>query len=154
MNLKPKLRLRRKKRVSTSTPGTAPGTIDVAKHKHAPKVSAVRYSESIVKWLNDTPVNEVPPTSHDQVVWVDVVGMGDETILRQIADKFSIRDLFLEDVVNTYQRPKIDIVDDKLFIIVRLPTLSAKNGIDLEQVSIFVGDGFVVTFQETTGGLL
>ncbi|MEZ4252554.1 MAG: magnesium/cobalt transporter CorA [Polyangiales bacterium] len=81
------------------------------------------------------------------VVWLDVVGLGDELLLRAIAERFNIHPLALEDITQTHQRPKLERYGDDLFIVARM-IFSPEDGIDIEQVSLFLGDGFVVSFQE------
>ena len=80
------------------------------------------------------------------VVWVDVVGLGTESVLRQVAETFGLHALALEDVVNGHQRPKVEEYGDQMFVVLRLP--HARDGLWVEQIGLFVGRGFVVTFQE------
>ncbi len=81
------------------------------------------------------------------VVWLDVVGLGDEPLLRAIGERFNIHPLALEDVTQTHQRPKLERYGDDLFIVARM-VFSPEDGVDIEQVSLFLGEGFVVSFQE------
>jgi magnesium transporter len=57
--------------------------------------------------------------------------------------------LALEDVVNAHQRPKVDEYEDATFIVCNM--IHTEEGLQTEQVSIFVGERFVVTFQERPG---
>ncbi|MCA9673754.1 MAG: hypothetical protein KC464_01840, partial [Myxococcales bacterium] len=43
-----------------------------------------------------------------RTAWIDVHGLGDERLLWQLAERFGIHALALEDVVNVPQRPKVD----------------------------------------------
>ena len=42
------------------------------------------------------------------VRWIDVVGVGDPTLLRALAEKYELHPLAVEDVVNRGQRPKAE----------------------------------------------
>jgi magnesium transporter len=60
--------------------------------------------------------------------------------------------LALEDVVNVHQRPKFEAYQGMDFIVLRMPSLDPN--INLEQVSMFVRDGVLITVQETPGDCL
>jgi magnesium transporter len=88
----------------------------------------------------------------DSVCWVDVQGLGDEAVLLEIAEKFSIHPLALEDVVNVPQRPKVEYFENHTLWITRM-VLPNHVGMRPEQVSIFLGKNFVLSFQERAGDL-
>ena len=44
------------------------------------------------------------------ITWIDIQGLGDEGLLRRLADLFSIHPLVLADIVNVPQRPKLSVV--------------------------------------------
>lgn len=86
--------------------------------------------------------------THD-VVWVDVAGLGDPELVASVGDAFGLHRLALEDVVSTHQRPKQEDYSDHVFIVARM--LHPELWLETEQVSIFLGEGFLVTFQERPG---
>ncbi|MBN1478064.1 magnesium/cobalt transporter CorA [Candidatus Sumerlaeota bacterium] len=86
------------------------------------------------------------------VVWVDVAGLGDEQILREIGEIFDIHGLALEDVVNVHQRSKVEEYEDHIFIVSRMITPGER--FETEQLSLFLGRGWVLTFQERPGDCL
>jgi magnesium transporter len=81
-----------------------------------------------------------------------VDGLGDEAVLTKLGHLFDIHRLALEDVITVNQRAKIEDYDTRLFVVTRMlePNEEAKT----EQLSIFLGEGFVVTFQEHPGDCL
>lgn len=83
------------------------------------------------------------------VVWVNVEGLGSEPTLRELQEIFRLHPLALEDVVNVHQRPKVDRFGEQLFITARMPRTI--ETCDTEQVSMFVGANYVVTFLEDPG---
>lgn len=83
------------------------------------------------------------------VVWVDVVGLGDEAMLRAIAEVFRLHPLALEDIVHVHQRAKVDTFDEQLFCVLRIPDTSREQL--TEQFSLVIGKFYVVTFQERPG---
>jgi magnesium transporter len=76
-----------------------------------------------------------------------VTGLADVSIIEAIGDAFDLHDLTLEDVINVYQRPKFEAYEDHAFIVMRMPTPDNRT----EQVSLFLGKGYVLTFQERPG---
>jgi magnesium transporter len=80
------------------------------------------------------------------VTWLNVDGLGDEAVLREIGQRFELHRLALEDVVNTHQRAKVEQYDKHLFIVLRMALIA--DHLETEQLSLFLGKGFVLTFQE------
>ena len=79
------------------------------------------------------------------VTWVNVVGLGNVELLQKLSELFGLHRLALEDVVNVHQRPKVEQYADHLFIVMRM--VSVETHVDEKQLSIFLGKGFVITFQ-------
>jgi magnesium transporter len=84
------------------------------------------------------------------VTWLNVDGLGDANTIRQIGELFGFHPLALEDVINVHQRAKVERYGEHLYIVTRLVTLTAEQ-MESEQISIFLGRNFVVTFQQRSG---
>lgn len=82
-------------------------------------------------------------------VWVNVVGLGTETTLAAVAKLFDIHPLAMEDVVNVHQRAKVDPYDANVYCVLRMPRPTSDEL--TEQLSLFLGEDYVVTFQEGPG---
>lgn len=83
------------------------------------------------------------------LLWLDCVGLADTDLVAEIGAVFGLHQLALEDVVNTGQRPKTDLFDDNVFVVLKM--IADVPDARLEQLSLFFGKGYVVTFQETEG---
>ena len=83
------------------------------------------------------------------VTWINVDGLADIALIEAVGKLFNIHQLALEDVINVHQRPKVEEFDEHLFIVTRM--LSEPSAKETEQVSMFLGKGFVVAFQERPG---
>ncbi len=81
-----------------------------------------------------------------RVTWVNVNGLGDPETLKKIGKIFNLHPLSLEDVVNVHQRPKADLFGNQLFAVFR--SVHFNKQLLSEQISLFLGDGFVISFQE------
>lgn len=83
------------------------------------------------------------------LIWVDVRSLTETALIARIGDEFQIHPLAQEDVLDTQQRAKLEEFDNGLFLI--LPNLTfKKDTLELlnEQISIFIGSNFVLSFQE------
>lgn len=71
--------------------------------------------------------------------------MNDPAAIRELGETFGLHPLALEDVLNSGQRPKIDFTEHHAFLVLNLPHLVGDE-ILLEQVSLFVGKGHLLSF--------
>ena len=85
------------------------------------------------------------------VLWLDVTGLANGDLIKEIGDHFGLHKLALEDVVSTEQRPKAEPYPNTDFVVVRMARMDSEGELDIEQVSFFLGEGFVITFQERDG---
>jgi len=92
-----------------------------------------------------------PPTKGK--LWLNVHGVHDAELLKQIGHAFGLHPLVMEDIFNTDQRPKADSYDKYLFIVARCFYYDrAQMEISSEQVSLVLGSNFVLSFQERSTG--
>jgi magnesium transporter len=84
------------------------------------------------------------------VTWINVDGVGHEDTVRQLGRIFQLHPLALEDVVHVHQRAKVELYGEQAFIVVRMPC-PVNSHLETEQVSLFVGKNFVLTFLEDPG---
>lgn len=88
----------------------------------------------------------------DTITWVNVNGLHDENVMERIGQIFKIHPLTLEDVMNTGQRPKIDLYDNYIYIVIKMLNYNPKNdNFESEQLSLVFGRNFVLSFQEEAG---
>ncbi len=128
-------------------PGALPGTISPPPDEPASVVRLVQYGPGSYEERVITDLKDLEPARDSVgVTWVDVEGVGDAETIRRIGKCFSLHPLALEDVVNVHQRPKLEMFDDYLFVVVRAHTPDC--GSESEQIAMFLGHDFVVTFQE------
>jgi len=86
------------------------------------------------------------------VTWINVIGLHDTGLIRDLGARFGVHSLALEDIVSIHQRPKFEDFDDNLFLVGRMLRLegTAKDVVS-EQLSLVVGHGYVISFQERPG---
>jgi magnesium transporter len=78
-------------------------------------------------------------------VWM---GLLEPTVndLRGVATAFGLHPLAVEDAIHAHQRPKVDVYDDSLFVVLRtLGYRAATHHVDTGEISMFIGPHFAVT---------
>jgi len=104
--------------------------------------------------ITNAPQQAVIPAENG-VTWIDVRGVHDIDVVARVGEQLDLHPLVLEDVVNTQQRPKLEDYGRYLFIVVKMLHYDQDtHGITAEQVSLILGDNFVVSFQEGEGDSL
>lgn len=135
-------------------PGAAPGTL-VARPSHPkPVVRVFGYGpDDVLETEVHDPGDVAGYLGRWPVVWIDVDALGDLPTVQALGEIFGLHRLALEDVLNPHQRPKVEQYDDYQFLVARMIDLEVGE-LTTEQVSIFHGAQFVVTFQERPGDCL
>ncbi len=144
---------------STAQGRFSPGFLAGSVPGSAVYTGAVREFEPYVRvfdWTSDT-VKEYDPATIAQAhaalnegttTWVDVVGVHDVEFVRTVCRAFGVHPLTLEDIVHTGQRPKMEVYPEHTYIVMKMVQLGEDQALLFEQLSLVVGKGFVLTFQE------
>jgi magnesium transporter len=117
-----------------------------------PKITLYSYSKDkyIVVEVKDIIELDEELQKHPSLThWIDVRGLGDLALLEYIEKKFRIHKLVIEDIVNTYQRPKLDEYDKYLFATSRMLYINSGLEIENEQKSFLVMPKILISFQES-----
>lgn len=127
-----------------------PGTIRVDPEAPQSAVTLIAYGPDLFEEKAIGKVSEIAAwRDRASVLWINVDGLGSADVLMELGKMFHLHPLALEDVANTHQRAKCDDYGDVLFCVARMvqgPPLVS------EQISFFVGNNFVITFQEDQEG--
>ncbi|MES2618702.1 MAG: magnesium/cobalt transporter CorA [Bacteroidota bacterium] len=90
----------------------------------------------------------------ETVTWISVTGIHEPAIIQQVCGIFNIHPLIQEDILNTQQRTKIEEFDEYIFVTFKNIFVPAGAlEIETEQISLVIGHGFMLSFQETTSPL-
>jgi len=134
-------------------PGSSPATLRTDAEAEKPAVRVLAYgpdemyeeeikeTSDLKRWLGRCPV-----------IWVQVTGLGHAESIQQIGETFGVHPLALEDIVNTGQQPKLEEYGENLFIV--LQAVAKAEHLQLSQIGIYMGRGFVLIFQEETNPAL
>lgn len=142
-----KVRLFRKNRKR----GQLPGTLEAPKEALPSHMQVFAYDADNIEEVENCTSDQIAVLRKKwPMIWVNVSGLADTALIGSLGTLFNLHPLALEDVLHTPQRPKIDEYDDNIFVIVRMIEQD-KGGQVLDQLSLFWGQGFVITFQERPG---
>lgn len=154
MNLYDPFNILRTKKEST---GKAPGTLaysgsyaDVEIQVDVIKYDSTNYQFTSLKdvdLLKDVLTHAV---EKDEVCWINIIGLHNQTLIRSIGDILKIHTMDLEDVVHVSQWSKILNQNDYLFSVFKMIYLQ-NNEIKHEHVSVILKRNIIITFQETPG---
>ncbi|MGB2833931.1 MAG: magnesium/cobalt transporter CorA, partial [Methylotenera sp.] len=154
-----KPRLLRRKKHHANKIGLPPGALVYvgdaeAKNLDKPKISKIIYdANGLVEC--ELSADELANYKHDDTkkIWLNLHGVHDAALIKQVGDLFHLHPLVLEDILNTEQRPKIDEFDDYVFLETRLFYYHAESmSTSSEQISLVLGRNFLLTFQERSTG--
>jgi len=123
------------------------------KRVHKTKINIIDYN---AETFDEKPVDKVeqcfPFKDRPMVTWINVEGVGDTGIIEKLGQCFGIHPLILEDIVNTNQRPKLEDSGSYLYIVLKMINYKKGENLTVEQVSLILGENFVISFQEGLEG--
>lgn len=136
-----------------TAPGASPGTVTIDPAAVRSEVQLIAYGPERLEERTIQRIDAIDKyLNHWPITWVNVDGLGDADVIRKLGEMFGIHRLALEDVVNVHQRCKVEHYEDHLFIVARMPQRPGR--FETEQISLFLGKQFVLTFQERPGDCL
>lgn len=173
-------RMKKRRFRRRNKPGDTPGLIVSLPSEKLPRLHVMAYQADKCFETETVDLDQLPKLrSQWPVVWLHVSGVEHADTIRRLGQLFNLHPLALEDVIHSHQRPKVESYADHLFIVARMLTAPAKSdgssqpltsatntngdgaidsvvaaGYDDTQLSIFVGQGFVLSFQDADGSLV
>jgi len=135
--------------------GLPPGTLVHIGEKKTEqiKITLIDYDEQNVQERVVEKVKECFPFKETPTVtWINIDGLHSIETIEKIGKHFELHPLILEDILNTGQRPKCEDYEKCLFMVLKMLTYNNQsNSIQAEQVSLILGQNFVLSFQEAVG---
>jgi len=149
--MKKKLRKKYDKFFHRPPPGSSPGTVIAPFDPNPTRLMIMAYNADAVDCKSLTEVKglkaKLDPNS---VTWISLLGMQNLPLIQELCAEFGIHRLTVEDILNQYQRPKVEYFDEYTYITVHVP----KPDTDSDVISILMGDNFIITLQDTTADYL
>jgi magnesium transporter len=140
---------------SSKSRGLAPGALVHIGDKKIDKVrisiidySIDKFEEKEVKNIEESFHFKIKPTT----TWINIDGLHEIEVIEKIGNHFEIHPLVLEDILNTDQRPKMEYFEKYIFFVLKMLYVDEKKQeIHSEQVSLVLGENYVISFQEGIG---
>ncbi|MGI9471461.1 MAG: magnesium/cobalt transporter CorA [Rubripirellula sp.] len=128
--------------------GARPGTLVLNADASPVEMRVTLIQEDEHRVFTCNTVDELPTELADgQRMWIDVRGLGDGKVLQQLATRFRITPLAMEDLVNAPQRPKMELFEHQQLIIAH-SVPSATKDMNPSQLGIVFDDRVVLTFHQ------
>ena len=122
-------------RVRKPPVGASPGTLVMDPEALASVVHVYSYDDNTLEEYESISGEEIEALrTAGRKLWVDVQGLGDERLMRQLAESFSIHPLALEDVVHVPIRPKAEPYEQNWLVVTRMLRQDGGEPLDAEQV--------------------
>jgi magnesium transporter len=126
------------------TPSDLPGLIPVIDY------DASHFEEKTVEKISEC----FPFRDTETVTWINVDSLGNPKLIEDLAKCFTIHPLIIEDIFNTGQRPKMEDLDQYIYLNLKmLSYLDATKDIKIEHISMVFGHNFLISFQEDIGDI-
>lgn len=151
MSKKTQRRKKRKIWTPQTPPGAPPGTLIADPDAPPPLLRVLAYGpDAMTEQALENPRQVQDFLNKWPVTWVNVEGLGNVEIISQLGEIFGLHRLALEDVMHVHERAKVEQYGDLHFIVARMSML--REQLETEQISIFLGQKFLLTFQEGLPG--
>ena len=132
--------------------GLPPGTLMHVGAENRQKAKVVLMEYTPEKFFEKTEcciqdfLQNIPANS---VTWYNIEGIHDVGLVETIGKELGLHRLTLEDIVHSGQRAKLEDFDDYLFIVLKMLRYDKeKHQLQSQQVSMVLGQGYLMTFQE------
>ena len=136
--------------VKRSPPGSSPGLLVADPGAAKTQIDVIAYGPEDFFEVHSIKPSDIPGLrAKHPLIWVNVCGLGDIGVLREIGELFGLHPLSLEDSINVYQRPKIELYGDYYYVVARMAEMECRGS--TEQLSLFFAENFVLTIQEKIG---
>lgn len=113
----------------------------------------ISYNREQYERVNDIAIDDLlKKIDSGKVNWINLDGMGDQTIIEKLQAHFCFDALTLDDIIND-QRPKAEEYEDYLFFTLKMLYKIKDDKIDYEQISFVLGTNYLISFQEKEGDL-
>ncbi|MBI3562932.1 MAG: magnesium/cobalt transporter CorA [Gammaproteobacteria bacterium] len=148
--------MRPKKRDHNS--GLPPGSLVYDENKTLVRDAGISLFDFDEQRLVEKPIGDVneclPFANAASVTWINVDNAQVPGVLETFGRVLSFHPLMLEDILHTDQRPKYEDYGDYIFFVLKMLEFDpVKNEITIEQLSLVLGENYIISFQERPGDM-
>lgn len=135
---------------SERKPGAAPGLLIAPEGSPPPRMDVLISGDGGWQLEREVSLEQVKAQkdslAEGQWLWLDVNGLGDAHLIAEIGSLFGLHRLALEDVMNLHQHPNTTGYEEVQFTVLQVPEI-VDGELEFEQVGLFLGPRFLITFQ-------
>jgi magnesium transporter len=141
--------------ITSRKPGMVPGSLIHIGRKltENTRISIIDYDidtfqEKFIENIEDCFYLKESPS----ISWINIDGIHNVDIIEKIGNRFGLHPLVMEDIMHADQRPKMEDFDSYIYLVLKMFRYDETEfEIKAEQVSIILGEGYVISFQEMQG---
>ncbi|AEP29051.1 magnesium/cobalt transporter CorA [Brumicola nitratireducens] len=126
-------------------PGTRPGTLKTNENAVF-SVDLYDYNATVFNAQLNVDVSTCKSfIESENCTWIHVQGDPSAEAMKLLGKDLGIHELYVEDVINVGQRPKVEINDEQIFLILNLPVKEGSSA-RVDQVSLFLSKTTLISF--------
>lgn len=115
-------------------------------------IEVFNYNKDFCISKNVTTVQEaVSYLTKNSVTWINVNGLTQTEVIEELGKYAQLHSLFVEDILNTEHRPKLEVSDQNIFLIIKMLYFTDDEQLRIEHLAILLRENYVITFQEADG---
>ncbi|MBV7440404.1 magnesium/cobalt transporter CorA [Weeksellaceae bacterium TAE3-ERU29] len=84
----------------------------------------------------------------DRYTWLNVTGLSNIKEVAKLGKFTSINNLFLEDILDTQHRSKVEFMTNNILLIIKMLYFKEDETIRKEHLAFILGENYLITFQE------
>lgn len=109
---------------------------------------ATHYQEKQVENITEC----FPFRDTETVTWINVDGLTNTAVIEELGKCYNIHPLILENIPNTDQRPKMEDLEQYIYLNLKMLQWPDRNtSVKIEHVCIIIGPNYLLSFQEDVG---
>ncbi|MFC2466556.1 MAG: magnesium/cobalt transporter CorA [Capnocytophaga endodontalis] len=107
-------------------------------NEHSCQVKKVFSAEEALRFITD-----------NHITWVNVNGLNNIEEVKKFGAYTHLNNLLLEDILDTEHRPKVEILDDHILVIIKMLYYGKDKQLISEHLALLLGKNYLITFQES-----
>ncbi|MFB5612637.1 MAG: magnesium/cobalt transporter CorA, partial [Nitrosarchaeum sp.] len=144
---------KKSKRVTmTDTIGLRPGALVHIGEKKVEnvRIDLIEYDEKTIAEIKDASIETCLESKNKlNISWINIIGIHDSKTIEKFGNAFGVHSLHQANIMNTELRPSIEIHENYIFLMLKMPHFVEESGkIELEQISFIISKHHLLTFQE------
>ena len=115
-------------------------------------IEVITYNESSCQFKKVFSAADALNTIGDgYITWLNVNGLNNIEEVKKLGAYTQLNNLLLEDVLDTEHRPKVEILDNHILVIIKMLYYGKDGQLLSEHLALLLGSNYLITFQESEG---